>query len=522
MKHLVITIHFLSDRYHGRTENGHEPEWPPSPLRLYQAVLAGAASRWRDPAVRERELAAFEWFQGLEPPQIIAPKAEPGRPLLKYVRENLSDVDPEKRDAKFSRPTLFLGEPTVTYFWSIDPDREYQANVVAGCARHCRALGWGIDMVIGNGTLVEPEPKCEAGEKWLPTENSTSGVPLRVPCQKSSATHSGTLNDLTNRFNASLQRLNGEGRNPVPPLTAYRTVGYRRAFDPAPRPSVAFALLNPTTDAMRPFDAVRDALTVAHMTRHAVKSAARLRWPDDEVARIVMGHGEPRDCGHRPAGDRRFSFLPLPTIECRGAGKPSVVGSIRRVMLSSYAADFHEPIDWARRAVPGSELVKPGEMAEPAALLSEPRRDAVVRRYIEAASTWATVTPAVLPGHDDPEHYRRRLRDGVDAVQQKALLERLNSRIDGLIRKAIVQAGFPGALAERALIDWRVSGFLAGVEPAGRYAVPDYLRRFPRLHVRITWRDQSGRPLKIAGPICVGGGRFFGLGLFVGVDAADA
>src|SRR5690349_8278355 len=121
MKYLVIIIRFLSDRYHGRTENGRQPEWPPSPLRLYQAILAGASGRWHDTSVRDRELPAFDWFQSLrEPPRIIAPEFQQGRPLLKYVRENLSDVDPEKRDAKFFRPTLFWGEPKLTYYWDID------------------------------------------------------------------------------------------------------------------------------------------------------------------------------------------------------------------------------------------------------------------------------------------------------------------------------------------------------------------------------------------------------------------
>src|SRR5262249_48674905 len=169
MKYLVITIRFLSDRYHGRTDIGRTPEWPPSPLRLYQAILAGAAGRWHDPAIRDREFSAFEWFQNLEAPLgIIAPPFQHGRPLLKYVPENLSDVDPEKRDAKCSRPTLFCGEPRLMYYWECDPNQQQPARVIADCARHCRALGWGIDMAIGDGAIVESEPDVRKGEKWLP------------------------------------------------------------------------------------------------------------------------------------------------------------------------------------------------------------------------------------------------------------------------------------------------------------------------------------------------------------------
>ena len=89
--------------------------------------------------------------------------------------------------------------------------------------------------------------------------------------------------------------------------------------------------------------------------------------------------------------------------------------------------------------------------------------------------------------------------------------------MDGLLRKAIRQAGFSGELADNAALDWRSVGFLPGTELAGRYGVPDYLKRFPRLHVRIQWRDARGEPVQVPGPICIGGGRYFGLGLFAAV-----
>lgn len=69
------------------------------------------------------------------------------------------------------------------------------------------------------------------------------------------------------------------------------------------------------------------------------------------------------------------------------------------------------------------------------------------------------------------------------------------------------------ALAEYARVEWRRVGFLAGTEPANRYGVPVHLKRFTRLHVRIEWRDRSGRPADVAGPCILGGGRFYGLDL---------
>jgi CRISPR-associated endonuclease/helicase Cas3 len=62
-------------------------------------------------------------------------------------------------------------------------------------------------------------------------------------------------------------------------------------------------------------------------------------------------------------------------------------------------------------------------------------------------------------------------------------------------------------------LSWRKGGFWPGNDLADRYGVPDHLKRFPRFHVKIHWRDAVGAPVDIPGPVCLGGGRFFGIGL---------
>jgi CRISPR-associated protein Csb2 len=76
------------------------------------------------------------------------------------------------------------------------------------------------------------------------------------------------------------------------------------------------------------------------------------------------------------------------------------------------------------------------------------------------------------------------------------------------VRKALRHSGFSDDLVFGAQIETREVGFFAGVEPASCYAVPQHLAAFPRLHVRIVW------PGPVPGPLCIGRGRFSGLGLF--------
>ncbi|MBU6410598.1 MAG: type I-U CRISPR-associated protein Cas5/Cas6 [Verrucomicrobia bacterium] len=69
-------------------------------------------------------------------------------------------------------------------------------------------------------------------------------------------------------------------------------------------------------------------------------------------------------------------------------------------------------------------------------------------------------------------------------------------------------------MAQYAGLEWRGTGFWPGTELASRCTAPEQQRRYRRLHVQITWRDSYGEPVKVPGPICIRGGKFFGLGLF--------
>ena len=75
MKTLRVTIEWLEGRYHGE-------EWPPSPSRRFQAMVAGLGP-WRglDPAID----AALRHLETLGPPAITAPRVERLRPVTSRV-----------------------------------------------------------------------------------------------------------------------------------------------------------------------------------------------------------------------------------------------------------------------------------------------------------------------------------------------------------------------------------------------------------------------------------------------------
>lgn len=534
--YLCISIRFLQPTYHGRGEHG-EPEWPPSPLRVFQALVAASAARWGERTRLEYAAPALRWLERQPAPTIVAAAGRAAmRKYRLYVPDNVGDkvAGPwfrgdaalaTRRTEKDVRPIRLRDRfEAVHYLWpAAGPDFERGKEVLLLAARSITHLGWGVDMVAAHASVIsDADADGLAGERWSPADDSP-GSGLRVPM-------AGTLDALAEKHDAFLSRLGPEGFRPVPPLTAFRVVGYRRATDPPQRHFAAFSLLRPgATHArdFRPFDTARHAMAVAGMLRHAASDdhlASALGWLPEKVARFVLGHGEPIGQPHAPVEGPRLAYLPLPSIEFRGGGSGVVTG-IRRALITVLNGDDRGDLRRLTRLLSGSDLVAE-ESGNAVALLSQIHDpDPTVRRYTEAKSTWATVTPVILPGYDDPRKLRKRLfaRSGagaadLDAADRREWLGKLDRRIDHLLRKAIRQAGHSDELARCAEIEWRPVGFWPGTEPATHYAFPSKLRRFRRLHVRISWRDSDGAPIPVPGPICLGGGRYCGLGLFAGMD----
>ena len=499
---LCLTIRFLQPYCHARGDGGL-PEWPPSPLRAFQALVAAAAGRWNERLRVGAAAPALRWLERQAAPLIVSAAGVPSDVTYRlYVPDNVADKVAKawsrggeasiatSRTEKDVRPTRLEGE-AVHYLFALADGGCPHLDVLAGAARSITHVGWGVDMVAANAIVFSEQDAAKlAGVRWRPSEGGTEQN-LRVPVE-------GTLDDLARKHAAFLTRLSNDGFRPVPPLSVFRTVTYRRANDPSPRPFAAFSILQPDGSGFRPFDAARRATVVAGMARHALALAANAQrpfgWTDEEIAAIVLGHGLGGGPAKLPPDGHRFAFLPLPSIEPRGS-RGEHVGMIRRVLVAGKPGML-EHIAWVRRALSGSELIEEGTGEVKGLLSLIPASDLVVRRYVRASPTWATVTPVVIPGLDD----------------------RRASKLERLLRKALVQAGAPPELVDTAELDWRGVGFLPGVEKADRYRRPRNASEAPVRHVRVRWRDLRGEPISVSGPFSAGSGRYRGLGIFAATD----
>ena len=310
------------------------------------------------------------------------------------------------------RPVYLMDGDGVHYLWRLSEPLKDEIrghlDLLRVFARSIVALGWGIDVAVGDaGILSEDEAAALPGERWLPGGPASEGG-LRVPI-------SGTLADLDRRHAGFLHRLGTTGLDsltPPPPLSVFATVEYRRATDPARLPLAVFAIRKLDGSGFRPFGTASRALTVAGMTRHAVRIAAEVAgWPDARIASVVLGHAAQASEGdeQRIVGAARFAYLPVPSLEARGTGHGATVGSVRRVMITSFDPACEPEVRWAAQVVAGRQLVQEVRHQPVAVLAPLPSGDHVTAAYTRSASSWATVTPVVLPGYDDPAHYRRRL-----------------------------------------------------------------------------------------------------------------
>lgn len=513
-QHLCITIRFIQPfpLFHGRRD-AEQPEWPPSPMRIFQALLNAACLRVRGKPLAPEVRHALQTLEVLRP-QIIAPHATVSTVGYRaYVPHNQTDLVTaawhrgnldariaSHRVEKDFRPMRIdiLGDdlPTLYYLYPLDamtlnPDGLLRA--VRPSVRAITHLGWGIDQVIADAAMIDPSSMQLTGERWLPS--ARTGQRLRVH-------RNGSLDALTKRYGQVLNRLQ-DGWTPVSPLTDNDVdqVRYRRDTDRVPRPRVVFRLLDENDDTVAYPHAklIHIAGMVKHLAIEMMKRNPprnlRGREAEEWIDAYVAGHQSSDD----KAADRphaQFSYVPLPST-----GHGHTDPAVRRVMV---VAPFGDDIwlDHLAQRLAGQLLkplpstkLPPGTRLE---LIAEKRKDGVRDAYTRESHVWASFTPVILPGHDDhkPEKTRKLIEK---ALAQSGIDQPCEFEWSAFSR-------FPKSLSAHK---YDRNGRLTG------YIRPDHLLSQTAVHLMLRFKDG----LKVPGPLAIGAGRHCGLGLFAAVES---
>ena len=464
MAMLRIAVEWPHGRYHGA-------EWPPSPWRLYQAMLAGAAmARRRDPALE----AALRHLEALAAPVVTAPRAA----VLEAVRARVPDNDgdlvlalrakgrPEEARRKAAKLAslrtrrAWRFEGAVTYDFKATPETPGHVPALVAVARLVSAVGQGIDLAFARVELLEAPPRPR-GIRYTPSPEGR--LVLGAPWV-------GGLEALEARYRRERTRLAG-GEVATGIEVSPRRERYRSEIELPPMRWAAYALR--TLDGRVLVVDGRRGAQVAAMVRHAVHGAAKDAGLDPRLISELMGHG----------GDGRIEAQPLPNVGYRHAD-----GRIRRVLVA--APEFVDEDAWRSvvSRLAGAPLVAKagGETAGMLAPIAEP--DPMLARYRGEGRCWTSATPVVLPGYDS---LRGRVRP------------------ERSVRRLLRHARICETLLERAAFS-RGSRLRGSVHPLACRR-PRHLEGYPCLHLTVEWTEP------VRGPLALGAGTGYGLGLFVPV-----
>lgn len=508
-EHLVITVSLVTGRFHGRGQNG-KPEWPPSPFRLFQALVAGAAHTTTIEEVR----ATLQWLEEQGVDTILTPPAYTGKEVTTYVLTNQRDkaigtkkAEAELKSAKILKPLILSDSENLSVFYIFHSEAPSEhLKILSEISKGVSHFGHGVDAAeVYIDNMENEKIQGLPGEEWLLSE--IHGNSLSVP-------YHGALVALERCYESWRQQSSQIHKKlSLPPIPVPRLAFQNYRHEEHPDSSVYRLFELRTEDGSNA--ALPDSCNthLAGMIRHLTtdpKFAASLGWSPEEMA-MLHGHAEARGETAKVA-EERFGFIGLPSLRWVGKQIGWRVDDCRRLLLAA-PAQYSGLLDELVVRLHQRNLQPLGENS-PIRLVSV-ALDSTAKRYVQAASCWATVTPLVLPNPLGSSKDRRRLRDSKLSLESRqSIMEKMDRRIDTMIRNTIVNAGMSRALAQAARIRWNRSGFWPGVSPAKDHAVTKHFEKHTRLHVEIDWFTRTGTPLKISGPLTLGACAHAGLGLF--------
>ena len=495
---LLFTVRFHEGRYHG-LDNRKALEWPPSPARLFQALMAGSA---RGAAVPQATVTALDWLEQLPPPVIAAPHGTPGQAFTTYVPNNDLDAALPKgkapnidsavaaiRIGKSIRPTLFDHGTPILYCWPFNGDSK-AATALAVAARGLYQLGRGIDLAWAEAEITDAESARQrmaehGGILYMPSGGGGSGLELLCP-------RPGLRSSLTAHFEGMRTRFRPSGDNRRP----------SHLFVQPPKPRVAKVAYN--AEHHRLMFELREPSAKGEFFSWPLKAAA-------ELVQAVRGQAADLLCDKLPDLENKVELYLI-------GRKAQDADKAKRVQIVPIPSIGHEHADLGIRRlavyVPQSCPLRVGDLAWAFAQVAWVDADGVIFRELQrtddssmavrfeaSSQCWSSVTPLALPMAG-----RRRIDPEQKSEEAKGANERIaeEARACAAVRQALRHAGISTPLAS-------ISVQREPYENHG--ACAEFFASGTRFNKHALWHVEIRFSKPVAGPLLLGDGRFLGLGL---------
>ena len=492
---LLITVRFHDGRYHGTGD------WPPSPARLFQAIVAGVG---QSGPLDDETSAPLYWLETLAPPMIAAPHMVETKAVTNYVPNNDLDTvggDARRiasiRTAKPWKAKLFPQEEAFLYAWDLNQDDSgSKAQQICDFAEKLYQLGRGVDLAWAVGEIVslqEFEKRLleYPGIIFRPSMGRSSTI-LNCPGKDS-------LNSLKLRHAAMGERfrVQGSGRKvKVQFVQAPKPRFVPTAYD-SPPTQMVFELCSPQIESGKiawPHSRT-SALVVA--VRDVAVASLKAALPEQEpiIEKCLVGRKANGD--DDAPKSFRIRILPLPSI-----GHQHTDPAIRRILVEvpSQCPVRTDDIFWA---FSGLEVSDCGVGAE--CILIPSNDDQMLRHYGltgQNSVRWHTITPAVLPQVASRRRIEptRRSTDAKGGIERGEEQQRAAHEVIQALRHAEIPAPVKSVRVQRE--PFETKGLCAEDFASGtRFSK----RRF--WHVELIFEEA------LTGPLIIGDGRYYGLGL---------
>jgi CRISPR-associated protein Csb2 len=491
---LLLSVRFHDGRYHGAGD------WPPSPARLFQALVAGAACGG---ALSDQDKVSLIWLENLQAPVIAAPLMHSGQGFTNFVPNNDLDAvggDPRRvgeiRAGKVIRPRIFNVQIPLLYAWPFpaDEEEEHRASQICILAERLYQLGrsadmaWAVAEVLEWGE-IEARLAAHQGPISRPCKNGGNGA-LACPAK-------GSLKSLEDRFCQMRKRFAIEKKGEVLFTQPSKPCFMMQPYD-SPSARLLYELRETTQEAkFRPWPLTK-ALALVEQLRDCAAEKLKRALPDEAgvIDRVFIG----RDATEADKA-ARLQITPLPSI-----GHAHADHAIRRVLVEIppncplRAGD----IGWTFSGLPVASSRGTGEIWR---VLMRTGDEGMLEHFGagEAFRVWRTVTPAALP----QKAARRRIDPARihDRTEQKEARERIEEEARA---KSAVQQALQHAQVDAPAETIRVQRepFEAKGARAEAFAVGSRFAKERLWHVEIAF----AKPVR--GPLVLGDGRYLGLGLF--------
>lgn len=482
---LVFEIEYLQRvSYAAKYNRPDEPEWPPHPDRVFMA-LVGA---WGSAGCSAAGADALRWLESQGPPEIAAPDANPRSRFKNFVptssneaqgfgyldATNLLQITQSivRKERMFPAVVLPDDRPTVHMIWrDVSPSAIVRDSLelLAGLVSHVGHSASLTRVSVASKTDVEPSYVASK-------DDSASDLLLRCP-------HPGRLEALVSRFSDATSVMIPSWPSTAPTCRYHRPKS--KPAEGAMGPSEEWVVLAATglVPILRAFPMVGKAM------RDTVMSHTQ-----EEVHKIISGHTP----NGRPLEEPHLAILPMANV---GWGKYSD-GELLGLALvlpraSKYGTSERRQL---RRAVSqfldskqGGGILRLGESGTVSLRRSATiaKKSLLPDRYTEVDRTWASVTPVVLDKHPKKQHTPE------DIITESCGRAGLPHPLSVIISRYSEVPGAPPAFVNKnAQVDWRPP-------KPGMFD-----NRFV-CHAVLTFETD------VRGPVLVGAGRYYGMGLFL-------